>query len=113
LKPDGIRGTESELQDWALVWYHLRVTDNRQNIPEIAEAIQWARGDPFWSRNFLTPTKLRKRDKNGLMFIDRFLSEYQQQQSERGKNGTRKRGITPDQLAGIFDWIDKNDAIPA
>lgn len=112
LKPESIRGTESELQDWALVWYHLRVTDKRDNVAEMAEAIQWARGDPFWCRNFLTPTKLRRRDKNGQMFIDRFISEYQQQ-NEREKNGTRKRGITPDQLAGIFDWIDKNPAIPA
>jgi hypothetical protein len=112
LKPESVRGTESELQDWALVWYHLRITDKRENVAEMAEAIQWARGDQFWCRNFLTPTKLRKRDKNGQMFIDRFISEYQQQ-NERERNGTRKRGITPDQLAGIFDWIDRNPAIPA
>jgi len=111
MKPSTIRGTPSEVEQWALVWYHLRETDNRSDVKELSEVIAWARGDPFWSRNFLTPLKLRQRDKNGQMFIDRFKAEYHQQQA-RQQNG-QQRGITPDKLQNIFDWIDRNPKIPA
>lgn len=40
---------------------------------EIVNAISWARADEFWSKNFLSPLKLRSNDKNGVKYIDRFL----------------------------------------
>ncbi|NTV02459.1 MAG: hypothetical protein HGB04_06690 [Chlorobiaceae bacterium] len=111
LKPPSISGTKTELEQWAMVWYHLRETDGRDNGGEMAEAVAWARGDPFWSKNFVSPLKLRSRDKQGQMYIDRFIAEYRNSKTG-GRNGGLRRGITPDQLQGIFDWIDNNPAIP-
>jgi len=111
LKPATLKGSKSERDQWALVWYHLRSTDKRDNATEMAQAIAWARGDPFWSKNFISPTKLRIRDKQGQMYIDRFIAEHHQHKT--GGRNENKRGITPDQLRGIFDWIDNNPAIPA
>lgn len=98
LKPQGIRGTQKELSDWALVWYHLRQTDNRDNVAEMGEAIRWARNDPFWSINFQTPNKLRKRDKNGMMYIDRFIALYKRQKNGITNGKTRKNGRLGDQM---------------
>ncbi len=63
---------------WALVWYHLRETDGRLDKEEILRAIQWARGDPFWSSNFHSPLKLRKRNDDGVMYIDLFIEKMKQ-----------------------------------
>lgn len=40
---------------------------------DIESAIQKARDDPFWEKNFLSPVKLRDKDKSGVYYIDRFL----------------------------------------
>ncbi|NTV01918.1 MAG: hypothetical protein HGB04_03920 [Chlorobiaceae bacterium] len=113
LKPSDARCTDEDLEHWAMVWYHLRDTDGRDNSGEMAVAIAWARADSFWCKNFLSPMKLRTRDKNGLMFIDRFIADYHQQRQNGAKNGTRKHGITADQFRGLLDWIETNPAIPA
>lgn len=76
LKPESVKVTDKVRNDWALVWHHLRHTDGRSTKSDkeaMKMAIAWARKDPFWSKNFLTPMKLRKKDREGLMYIDRFL----------------------------------------
>lgn len=40
---------------------------------KIKEAIKNARSDSFWESNFLSPVKLRSKDKNGVLYIDIFL----------------------------------------
>lgn len=66
---------------------------------EIKKAIEWARSDDFWSTNFLSPSKLRNKDKNGVKYIDVFLAKIL-------KNGTNrnigKTGATTEQLAETF-----------
>jgi predicted transcriptional regulator len=39
---------------------------------EIETIIRLARSDPFWKENFLSMTKLRRSDKDGVKYIDRF-----------------------------------------
>ena len=111
LKPPNLKDTPSTREQWALVWYHLRHTDKRENVKEMAGAIQWARGDPFWSRNFLSPNKLRDRDKNGLPFIDRIIADFQN--SKKTQTNGHKRGITPLDFQEFLGWINDNPAIPA
>jgi hypothetical protein len=55
-------------------------------IIQIKQAILNARGDPFWEPNFQSPVKLRDKDKNGVLYIDKFLKIQ--------KNATNKPSIS-------------------
>jgi hypothetical protein len=100
-----------KLNDWAAPFFHekylgqksLEVFDKLTRIdgyqPEqIQKAIEWARADDFWSSNFLSPVKLRNKDKNGVKYIDVFLAKLL-------KNGTNRKysqeGASWDELAEI------------
>tara|TARA_R100001460_G_scaffold56525_1_gene96196 strand:- start:1708 stop:2556 length:849 start_codon:yes stop_codon:yes gene_type:complete len=49
------------------------------NLDDIYLAVQYHRNDNFWRDNFLTLLKLRNHDKNGIMFIHRFMENYKNQ----------------------------------
>ncbi len=85
---------------WALVWYHLRETDGRQDKEEILRAIQWARGDPFWSTNFHSPLKLRKRNDDGVMYIDLFIEKMKQSKRRNNAANTTQDG-NPHAIANL------------
>ena len=52
--------------------------------------VKWAREDDFWSTNFLSLLKLRKKDKNGILFINRFEIEITKHYEKKGKrNGSQ------------------------
>src|SRR5690554_3072519 len=101
-----------ELNDWAVPFFHekylgqksLEVFDKLTRIdgyqPEqIQRAIEWARADDFWSSNFLSPAKLRNKDKNGVKYIDVFLAKL----FKNGKNRRNNQEATSlDQLAEIL-----------
>ncbi|PWW83056.1 hypothetical protein CR164_00390 [Prosthecochloris marina] len=72
---------------WAQVWEQLRRIDDRKNPDEMKLAIQWARADPFWSTNFFSPLKLRKRNEDKVMYIDIFLAKMKQ--AKYTENGTQ------------------------
>jgi hypothetical protein len=44
------------------------------SIEQIKTAILNARSDDFWAKNFLSPVKLRDKDKNKVKYIDKFLA---------------------------------------
>ncbi|MCG8342879.1 MAG: DUF4373 domain-containing protein [Chlorobiales bacterium] len=80
---------------WAQVWEQLRRVDDRQNPDEMKLAIQWARADPFWSTNFYSPLKLRKRNEDKVMYIDIFLAKMKQAKhpeygTQNGRLGNQK-----------------------
>jgi hypothetical protein len=56
---------------------------------DIARAVGWGRGDPFWSKNFLSPNKLNQKDKSGVLYIDLFLEN-----SKTKTNGTENKSST-------------------
>lgn len=100
-----------KLNDWAVPFFHkkylgqksLEVFDKLTRIdgyqPEqIQKAIEWARADDFWSSNFLSPVKLRNKDKNGVKYIDIFLAKLLKNGKNRGHN---KEATSWDQLAEI------------
>jgi hypothetical protein len=55
---------------------------------QIKKAIRQGKEDVFWTKNFLTPKKLRSKDKNGVVFIDIFLklSQANVQKQNGGTN---------------------------
>ena len=46
---------------------------DKYSLDEIYLAVKNARQSEFWKNNFLTLTKLRNHDKNGIMYIHRFI----------------------------------------
>lgn len=100
MSPGTVKVTWSMIAQWALVWYHLRVTDKRQDKDFLKTVIVWARGHEFWSVNFLSPTKLREKDDQGQMYIDRFISEF-----EREKKKGEKKQVADRPAFAIRDQI--------
>jgi hypothetical protein len=49
--------------------------DNYQ-VEEIKNIIKAARTDNFWSKNFMSPNKLRDKDKNGVIYFDKFKVQF-------------------------------------
>ena len=77
---------------WAQEWDKLRRIDGRKDKKEIYQAIEWARGDPFWSTNFHSPLKLRKRNDDGVMYIDLFIEKMKQHKRRNNATGTTQDG---------------------
>ena len=42
---------------------------------EILKATFWARNDDFWKKNFCSPVKLEKKNKEDVTYIDVFLAK--------------------------------------
>lgn len=49
---------------------------DKYDLKEIYKAVEYTRNDDFWKPNFLTLLKLRNPDKNGILFIHRFIENY-------------------------------------
>jgi hypothetical protein len=60
-------------EEWARAFDDLVRIDLRTH-DEIWWVSNWARADSFWAKNFLTPLKLRKRNKEGITYFD-YISE--------------------------------------
>jgi hypothetical protein len=69
--PDNMHLAANWQVNWAKVFDDMMRIDSR--TPEqIHTVCKWARNDPFWSRNFMSPTKLREK-KNEVQYFDAFL----------------------------------------
>jgi len=67
--------TTKQKEDW-FVCLDRCVRIDKYNLDEIYLAVKSARDDDFWKNNFLTLLKLRNQDKNGIMFIHRFIENH-------------------------------------
>jgi hypothetical protein len=56
---------------WGKAFDDLVRLDKREPS-EIREVARWARRDPFWSAQFLSPLKLRDRNREGVQYFDVF-----------------------------------------
>jgi hypothetical protein len=45
---------------------------DQRDPSEIREVARWARRDSFWSSHFLSPLKLRDRNRDGVQYFDAF-----------------------------------------
>lgn len=71
--PSGLKLSESWRQSWGECYDKLIRLDSR--LPDdIKRVSHWGRSDSFWSRNFMSPMKLRDKDKNGVSYFDRLMS---------------------------------------
>ncbi|WP_294344713.1 hypothetical protein [Prosthecochloris sp.] len=94
-EPLTVESVKCDRDAWAQEWDKLRRVDGRENVDELLRAIQWARGDPFWSTNFFSPLKLRKRNDDGVMYIDVFLQKMRKQNlsNDAGTTATKNGNI--------------------
>lgn len=64
--------TDAQIKKWK-VCLDRCVRIDKYSLDEIYLAVKNARQSDFWKNNFLTLTKIRNHDKNGIMYIHRFI----------------------------------------
>ena len=64
--------TDAQIESWQVVLNRC-VRIDKYSLDEIYLAVKNARESDFWKNNFLTLLKLRNHDKNGIMYIHRFI----------------------------------------
>jgi hypothetical protein len=55
------------------------ISIDKYNLKDIYLAVKFIRNDDFWREHFLSLLKLRNQDKNGIMYIHRFMELYKKQ----------------------------------
>lgn len=68
-----MRLAEGWQHKFAIAFDDLTELDKRTKR-EIFDVCRWARKDAFWSKNFCSPAKLRKRNQDGIQYFDVFVS---------------------------------------
>ena len=67
---------------------------------QIMEAIRYGREHSFWKTNFISPLKLRRKDKEDVKYIDKFLVDFPKQtKTHTPNNGLQERD----------DWKDERE----
>lgn len=91
---EAIKTTATDLENWADVYEKLIRIDKRTG-KEIAAVCRWARGNDFWCSNFLSPAKLRKKNRDGVLYFDVFNNRMKsdahpttQKSNSRGFSGS-------------------------
>lgn len=92
--------SENYINDKALDLFDKLIRIDGYTPENIKRAIEWARNDDFWSANFLSPLKLRNRDKTGVKYIDVFLAKILKNETAITR-GNNKKGCTWDELAHV------------
>ena len=64
--------TDAQIKSWQVVLDRC-VRIDKYSLDEVYLAVKNVRNNEFWKNNFLTLLKLRNHDKNGIMFIHRFI----------------------------------------
>lgn len=80
--------TESQIEDWADCLKKLIEIDHYTEM-DIGEIVYWAREDSFWSSQFMSFLKLRKKNKDGVKYIDYFKHQM------NSKNGNKRSNNQP------------------
>jgi hypothetical protein len=78
--PETIKLSGNWKQSFAKSFDDLVRLDGRSS-EKIYQVCRWARTDDFWKTNFLSPEKLRKRNRDGIQYFDVFLQKVDQAQS--------------------------------
>src|SRR5690606_7055189 len=72
--PDDIKPVSNWKSAWGICYDQLVRIDGR-SPDEIRAVCEWARNDEFWSEQFLSLVKLRKKDRSGVSYYDRFKAK--------------------------------------
>lgn len=70
--------TDTQIINWKICLDKC-VSIDKYDLKEIYLAVKFIRNDDFWREHFLSLLKLRNQDKNGIMFIHRFMELYKKQ----------------------------------
>jgi len=81
----------------------LLIEQDNRDLKEICEVIKFARNDELWSPNFLSLLKIRKKDKEGVMYYDKFLAKMQSDLKRLSKKEETKK---PQRNPLIFNGDD-------
>ena len=86
LIPETVKKSTTWQTKWAQAFDDMIRLDSRTDA-QISAVCKWARGDDFWSTNFMSPSKLREKDRTGVQYFDRF-SEAMRQSGNRNQPKT-------------------------
>lgn len=89
LLPASARVVPAWREKWARLFDDLIRLDAR-TPEEVAAVCRWARAHDFWAQNFQSPEKLRKRDRDGVMYFDRFLAGMNPAAARRAVQATKE-----------------------
>lgn len=70
---------------------------------QIQAVSQWARNDGFWSTNFMSPVKLRKRNGDGIQYFDVFAEKMKTGGNGNGSAPTSKPPVNIGRRQGEFE----------
>lgn len=88
--PETVKVTDTMRASWAKTFDDLMRLDKR-NPDEIYKVTEYARKDNFWTTNFLSATKLRKKNDEGITYYDVFLTKINYNQQRTQSNGNRQQ----------------------
>lgn len=91
MKPESIKPSEADIKAWGKIYDDLIRLDKKEK-KEITDAVIWARTDDFWKNTFLSPLKLRKKDPQGIKYIDVFIEKMN---AQTAKKEQPKKNIDP------------------
>lgn len=75
-----IRITDAVRANWADCYDKLLRIDGRTK-EEVVAVCRWARTDDFWRQNFLSPMKLRSKNRDGVLYYDVFSNRMKANKS--------------------------------
>ena len=85
-----------------MMWDRLRRVDKRKDKSRMLRVIKAAREDEFWSKNFLTPMKLRDKNRDGVMYIDVFIERFGDQAEAAVANVPNWRDFSEDEINHFY-----------
>ena len=104
LLPEGQKYTEKDKENWSQTYDEMIRIDKREKSL-IVKVVKWARNDEFWATNFLSASKLRKKDKNGVQFFDVFRIKME---SEYANASTSNQTPSSKQQSNRVVWNEQS-----
>lgn len=101
--PETVNLKSNWQQSFAKVHDDMIRLDNRSS-EEIRKVSRWARTDPFWKSNFMSPEKLRKRNPSGIQYFDVFAERMKQPNGHQSKPAaTVDTGARPSNIKELHE----------
>ena len=114
LIPEHHRERLYDEQAWGHVFDQLRSIEKVEEL-EIARVCQWARADKFWSTNFYSPLKLRKKQRDsGMQFYFIFLEQSKEKNNAQPtiSETAARRSDRLERFAAYLEDEDPEDSEP-
>lgn len=102
--------TTDQLKLWGTTYDALIRIDKRTK-DQVKRVCTWARNDDFWREQFQSAAKLRRKDKDGVKYFDKFLTKLGADQPATLTDSIYARPPAPDDWRKRLDWLLAN-ALP-